>query len=148
MLSACGAIASLTGARSVQYATYIDGYWGNWEESSCAYQGNTGRFILYNGYSHPSNFYVRLSVYGSASFPTQNDETKSFRGTIEFRNVEDDAKSFVSHIPVSFKSYGEVYSRAAEVHVTKKKEGLLYNVFFNNVGLALYVPWKYAHAMH
>lgn len=138
---------------SFSYAQYIDGYWGKWEKFySETYQGSPRQFIVYNKYGHPSNFCFRVTITDTFNEYTVPDDFVSFNGYIECRGTQwHDRKPFTLQEQSRFfvrlptKSSGNIIKRPATIRIMRiPKRGYVYNIFFDDVGLGLTIPWKAA----
>ena len=134
---------------------YLDGYWGpQWKElNGSGYYGNPGRFVVYNHayYGHPSEFSYRITINNYDDSSLSNGKWYVFSGAIEYHTVsapssyKEASRNFVKY-NVETLSKGGNYSvtRSAQIKVHKDKNGYTYNVFFDDVGFGVTIPWPYA----
>lgn len=148
-ITSCSTLAMMSGADRVTFSRLIDGYWDSWQDSHCGYQGDEGNFVIYRS-NHPSDYSLRLKIYNASNLPSRKGESRKYKGTIEFRHYENDSKAYLRSLSseLGLIKSGSVYSRSADIEVQKTGDGYIYNVYFDGVGLALSVPWKYSHPIH
>lgn len=154
-VTSCG-ILGYNGA-SGKYCQYLDGYWGQWESffamTTGAFQGDPGNFVVYKNGSHPSDFCFRISSRGFDKSAVKKNSWEKLSGTIEFYSNhpaggQSASKSFVSSTLgfLDGKAIGNevVVKRPATIDIQRVSGGYLYNVFFDNVGFAIVIPWDRA----
>lgn len=139
---------------SFRYSIYLDGYWGKWSDFYTAtYQGSPQKFTVYNPYGHPSQFYFRVTITDTFNEYAIPDSFVSFKGYIEYREIDyhlgrtptikEFSRNFVTS-PSTFNS-GKIIKRSATISISRTpKRGYVYNIFFDDVGLGLTIPWKAA----
>lgn len=135
---------------SFRYSKYLDGYWGNWENFFyAAYHGSPQQFTVYNQHGHPSDFYFRVTITDTFNEYAIPDHFVSFKGYIEYRQkdgyttIKEFSRGFVNFPDV--KNYGNIIKRPARISISRTpKRGFVYNIFFDDVGLGLTIPWKAA----
>lgn len=153
LTTGCGIMGGGTANSKVQYAQYVGGYWGQWKTFySWGFQGRPNSFVVYRGRdTHPSNYCFKITVNNFTSNYIPKGEEKSFSGTIEYTtNVNDNNPSRYDYHSQWFVetdlpslSYGYFKTtRPARIVIEKKRNLYFYNIFFDNVGFAITIPWK------
>lgn len=139
------------------YSTYENGKWGQWfyfdvdEQlvgSSLTFQGTADNFVVYKKRGTPSDFKFRITVN---DFNTKKikDSFISFQGYVEYRcppfatneNFKEKGKAFLMVLSLP-STRGDLIKRPATIRILRQgKSGYVYNIFFDEVGFALTVPW-------
>ena len=132
---------------------YLGGYWGQWKElSQWSFYGNPGEFVVYRRGSHPSDFCYRVTLTGFNKWSLKDGEWRNYDGWVEYHSIytrpyryKESSQYFVQYdVPSLGKSGDQLVKRPAKIKVQKKKSGYTYNVFFDDVGFAVTVPWQNA----
>lgn len=138
----------------VYYSQYYDGYWGEWKKLNTykpQYLGKPNDFGIGWMSSNPRIYYVKLKVndFNVYTLKKGGDYTH-YTGSIEYTihadnkiskyNYNEQSKAVVQ-IFGSISS-NETITRPAKFSICMEKRGrIVYNVFFDNVGLAFSIPW-------
>lgn len=129
--------------KDMSYSTYERGYWGNWhyysERTKWAFQGNPGNFIVYNAYFHPGDFCYRITINNYNDYRVSSSGFTEFSGTIE---CYDPSMYFIRYELPSLNPVVKPVKHNARIKVKKEKKYYLYNVFFDDVGFAVTIPWQ------
>ena len=127
----------------------MDGYWGSWKPLyNWAYYGTPDDFIVYAKHNHPSNYCFHIRIKNFNPQWVQNNEYQSYAGTIAYTtslnayDIAQNSKWFVD-VELGLLSHGE-YSRTRSANIRIQKTGKLfyYNIFFDDVGFGITIPWK------
>lgn len=141
LISSCGITTS-----NMAFSTYKNGYWGSWYNyrEKWAFYGTPDSFIVYNSYYHPSQFTYRVTINNYNSYRVSSGKFEEFSGTLEYfdelRSLS--ADEFVTYtIDHLSPGYGNLHSHKAKILVKKEKYRYIYNIFFDNVGFGVTIPW-------
>lgn len=154
ILTGCGVLFG-TSNNQMSYCTYIDGYWGNWEWfnqfSHASFYGTPGDFIVYQGYGHKSDYSLKIVANNCNLSSRDKDAINSrswyeYRGYITYRDSRryKSSKEYISNFSYVLTSGNYEVTRPATIKVYPKKDGYIYNIYFDGVGLALNIPWQIA----
>lgn len=139
------------------YNQYINGYWGEWnhlDNGLWTYKGNPDDFVIYHPWLHPSTYYFRVKIFGYSDNELKKNKEMKYAGTIEYQSREtktigkydykQQSLKFVNNpieAPTDVISSGYT-KRVATIYAYYKKGGaIVYNVWFDDVGLGLTIPW-------
>ena len=139
--------------RKFSYSILKNGYWGEWENTySYIAQGSYDEFIIYSSGSHPSTYNFRVKLYSmklekdknERKRRIKNNESYEYSGLVEYyldygnySKIEKNIILFPQLINSSFPNT-TLYSSPATIRIAPyKDEPLVYNIFFNNVGVAI-----------
>lgn len=144
LLTSCG-IAH----KDMSICTYERGYWGRWtnysEFTRWAFQGRPDNFIVYNSFFHPSSFCYRVIINNYNSYRVNSGRFEEFSGTIEVFSFGNNftASDFIHYSLQSLEpGTGKLVSYNAKISVKKENKQYVYNIFFDNVGFAVTIPWQ------
>lgn len=145
----------------IQMSTYKGNYWGEWAK---VFQGKSSgslsSFVLYQGFVHPSDYFIRISIFHGTPSTQPKDVWCSYTGEIEFYTTPPDpqfprtdrriSEDFITGLSYSFpgNSLGIIFpvtgativKRPATVKVLKKRNAYVYNVYFDGVGVGISLP--------
>ena len=152
VVSGCGILGGGAPNSQVQYSQYIGKYWGQWKTfDDWAFQGRPNSFVVYSRDSHPSNYCFKLTINNFFTNYLSKGEERRFSGTIEYTSgVNDNDASRVGYFSRWFVENDLPYlshhyytkTRPANFIVERKGNLYYYNVFFDDVGFAITIPWK------
>lgn len=143
-----GCSALFGNSDQVQYSQYIGGYWGRWHTlPDWEFYGTPDNFVVFRHGRHPSEFTFRLKVNQLNPHLVNKDNWQDFTGSVEFTtemptSYTDGSKWFIDNeLPYLF--HGR-YSRTRPARIRIIKQGRLfcYNVYIDDVGFAITIPWK------
>ena len=153
VFTACGPTYRLS------YNKYIDGSWGEWDvESHPGYvaYGTPDDFVYYHSWTHPSQYVFKVKIYNFSTEKLKQGkgEGVDFFGTITYRrrthwgaytigmyDYKKQSRYFVDS-PIDADT-NEFITRNAKIKAFYHRGGAItYNVFFDDVGFGLTVPWK------
>lgn len=132
----------------ISYAQYLGGRWGPWHQAETDWiNGYPNNFVVYYRAVHPSEYGVKIITDGLNLEALEKDQWYSYSGTIEFFSGYSDAKE-ASYYLVKLSDTGGIgaqvtlysHSRPARIDVMRKRKGAVFNVFFDDVGLAMQLP--------
>lgn len=137
-------------SKDMTYSTYERGYWGQWysypDFVRWAFKGNPDNFVVYLYRHHPSDFVYHIQINNYNSYRVSSGNFEQFVGTIEYRKPYNNYSSadFIHRSLPELSSYGDIVSRPAKISVKKESRHYVYNVFFDDVGFAVTIPWQKA----
>lgn len=155
LLTSCGILFGNSNA-SMSYCTYVDGYWGNWkyfhEMQHASFYGTPGNFIVYQGHGHKSNYSIKIDANNCYLSSKDKAAIRShrwyeYKGYITYRDVRNrSSKEYVRNFNGSLLSFSDdnEIRRPATIKIYPKRDGYVYNIYFDGVGLALNIPWQIA----
>ena len=134
--------------RGIGVAFYYDGYWSEWTDFSskiCLIYGNYDSFIMYRSNLHPSNYNIKLSI-NNYHKPSKKDLDKNgwatYIGKIEYYvneehpTIKDVFKGKVVLGPLDG-THPVKRVADAKIKIKFKKHPKTYNIWFDDVGLAI-----------
>ena len=131
------------------HCAYIGGYWGDWERYyTYKFQGTPGNFVVYYEYDHPSDYGYRVMISNYNDYRVTKNDWAEFQGSIEYKVSEyslqnntykELSKEFVSRSRPT--SIGVNIKRPATISIKKYGSAYLYNIYFDDVGLGVQIPW-------
>lgn len=140
----------------VSYSTYIDGYWGEWnyfnQYDNASFYGNPSDFIVYCGGTHKSYYAIKVVANNCYLSPKDNSRTwYEYNGYITYKtnNLYDGGEKCSREYIRGFDYTLDIWSpkqvtRPATIKIYPKRDGFVYNIFFDSVGLGLNIPWHIA----
>lgn len=155
IITGCAALLGST-QRTLTMSVYKGDYWGRWFEPDRVSwtNSNPSNLALFGRNDHPSDFYFRVTVNGPVVL-MESAAWQDYTGTIEYwANVEEywanskKSDAFVSYVSsyntdMFLLSRGsKMTKRPATIKVKVDKRTVTYNVFFDNVGIGVCVPYK------
>lgn len=151
IIVSCKSLLNLGVDPYIYFCEYRGGYWGEWDRSyTCAAKGTVDSFVLYADNTHPSEWGMKVTVYGlNSSKDLESDKWDTFSGLFEFYSRESTAsKAAQNVIRTSSFSYlrspgSNHYSRSATIKAQKGFGCVIYNVFFDDVGIGIKLPVSY-----
>lgn len=153
LVSGCGVLGGGVANSRVQYSQYLGGYWGQWKTfTEWGFLGQPNSFVVYRGRDqHPSDFCFRITVNNFASNYLPKGEKRSYSGSIEYSLNNNDSNAtrnghysrwFVENDLPYLSHHYYTKTRPASIVIEKKGKLYYYNVFFDDVGFAITIPWK------
>lgn len=156
LISGCGVYKN-----NISYCQYLGGYWGQWKNyynysdgwgygTKWAYWGEKDNFVVYEQGNHPSDFSYRITILSFDDKKLSKGEWKEYHGYVEYHSSKPyyssgDSDYFVKNKLPNLSSYGEyIIKRFATIKVQRGSPSYTYNVFFDNVGFGVTIPWKYS----
>ncbi len=143
----CGILERMNDDGKIYFCEYRGGYWGKWDDGwSCCVKGTVDSFVLYDSINHPSEWGTKITVYGLNSKEDLSDEWQKYSGKIEFYSIESSAiKAAQSKARNASWCYirpsgSRVFSRPASISVKRERIRVVYNVFFDDVGIGISLP--------
>jgi len=142
----------------ISTCAYYDGYWGEWKQQYYTYSrhswyklyGNYSGFIVYYDYRHPSEYIFKFQI--DRFVPPSKEEIKKhwknnlwyeYDGYVEYfidkdyPNIKTALKRF-SFAFISSSSYNTKRTARAKIKIAPyKKHPKVYNIFFEDVGIAI-----------
>lgn len=141
------------------YSTYEYGRWEEWMPfdldeiafgNSLTFKGIPDNFVVYKKKGGaPNDFNFRITVNAFNEKKIKKDFT-SFQGYVEYRcppfatngSFNEKAKGFLLGLSIP-STIGDLIKRPATIRILRQgKSGYVYNIFFDDVGFALTIPWS------
>lgn len=131
------------------YCSYYDSYWGDWKyTTNFKIYGNYGGFIMYDKYSHPSQYFFKFEInsYLQPSKKEIKAHWKSKEPFVYYGTVEYYVSDFLPTIKDALKQSGRpcrgtgyrLKTASAEIRIRPyKKHPVCYNIFFDGAGFAI-----------
>ncbi len=144
----CKSLLNLGVDPYIYFCEYRGGYWGEWDRSyTCAAKGNVGSFVLYPDSNHPSEWGMKVTVNGlNSKNDLESDEWETFSGLFEFYSSETTTSKAVQKVVRSWnysylRPHGSIhYSRPATIKAQRGFGCVIYNVYFDDVGIGIQLP--------
>jgi len=158
---------SVSSYSQLSFSVYVDGQWGDWfdgyynsgvkHSTSITFSGNRANFILYNEYTHPSNwaFHVYIPNYNAdpsddaIKYCIKKGVPLEYKGVVEYYvseeypNIRKYLLEFYNYrcLPVVYK-HKTLRRTNATIKIyhhkwNSKIYNVTFNVFFDDVGLAV-----------
>lgn len=132
----------------ISYAQYLGSRWGPWHQTESDWiNGYPDNFVVYNKSHHPSEYGVKVITNGLNLDTMEKEKWYSYSGTIEFYSAYSNAKDASYYLvklsdPLGIGTQVKMYThrRPARIDVMRKRKGAVFNIFFDDVGLAIQLP--------
>lgn len=142
--------------RTFKSSTLINGFWGNWQDNPYyRLKGDFNDFIIYSSFAHPSAYILRVKI-DNFSIETDKKAIKrmlnsqeyyGYTGTVEFyaTSIYPDFKTQItiwpySSLPNAIEAGVIQRVRNAKIQIQPyKKDPEVFNIFFDNVGIAIQI---------
>jgi hypothetical protein len=154
LLVSC-AIYGQAQVKGLQYCTMVDGYWSAWKyDYIVMLQGKYDEFIIYQSYDHPSDYSIKVKIYGMNMEVDKKERKRrikenqwyEYRGSIEYYtndyhpNVKETLRE--QFLPGSFATAAQtgskIHIRPATIRIAPyKKRPVTYNILFDGLGIGL-----------